>query len=216
MGRLSFTYGIMGAGKTTLAIQNIFNLRDRCNKRVLVVKPGLDTKGGDKLSSRHMGEVDVDVLLGKEENLIDKCDISKIDYIVVDEAQFLSRKQVIELETISQKEKQIGILTFGLQSDFKGDLFEGSKALMVMAHDKTELHTVCEICGKTAMFNARKANGKYVYEGERVVIDGARANKIKYTYGALCCTHYYKKVLSQDQDVKYVVNKLKSISKKKK
>ena len=112
--------------------------------------------------------------------------------VLVDEAQFLKEKQVKELSDIAVI-LDIPVVCFGLKTDFKGNLFEGSKALFEHANIYEELTTVC-ICGKKALYNARLVNGKYVKDGSQVAIDGE--NKI--TYISLCPAHYREFVYNQN------------------
>jgi len=112
--------------------------------------------------------------------------------VLVDEAQFLKEKQVKELSDVAVI-LDIPVICFGLKTDFKGNLFEGSKALFEHANIYEELTTVC-ICGKKALYNARLVNGKYVKDGSQVAIDG----KDKVTYISLCPEHYREFVYGQN------------------
>lgn len=89
---------------------------------------------------------------------------------MVDEVQFMTKEQIKELWLIA-KLKDIPVICYGLKTNFKGELFEGSKALIEVADELEELITICR-CGKRAKFNARLLNGKYVKDGEEVAIDG--------------------------------------------
>ena len=104
--------------------------------------------------------------------------------ILIDEAQFLTEKQVKELSDITVI-LDIPVICFGLRTDFKGNLFPGSEALFRYANSLEELTTVC-ICGKKALHNARLVNGRYVNDGDQVAID----EKDNVTYISLCPEHY--------------------------
>lgn len=104
--------------------------------------------------------------------------------ILIDEAQFLTEKQVKQLSDITVI-LDIPVICFGLRTDFKGNLFPGSEALFRYANSLEELTTVC-ICGKKALHNARLVNGKYVSDGSQVAID----EKDNVTYISLCPEHY--------------------------
>ena len=104
--------------------------------------------------------------------------------ILIDEAQFLTEKQVKELSDITVI-LDIPVICFGLRTDFRGELFPGSEALFRYANSLEELTTVC-VCGKKALHNARLVNGKYVSEGNQVAID----EKDNVTYISLCPEHY--------------------------
>lgn len=107
-----------------------------------------------------------------------------VSAILVDEAQFLTEKQVKELSDVAVI-LDIPVICFGLKTDFRGELFEGSAALFKHANIYEELTTVC-VCGKKALYNARLVNGKYVKDGSQVAIDG----KDEVTYISLCPEHY--------------------------
>lgn len=104
--------------------------------------------------------------------------------VLIDEAQFLTEKQVKELSDITVI-LDIPVICYGLRTDFLGNLFTGSEALFRYANSLEELTTVC-ICGKKALHNARLVNGKYVKEGSQVAID----EKDNVTYISLCPEHY--------------------------
>ena len=112
--------------------------------------------------------------------------------ILIDEAQFLTEKQVKELSDITVK-LDIPVICFGLRTDFKGNLFPGSEALFRYANSLEELTTVC-VCGKKALHNARLVNGKYVSDGDQVAID----EKDDVTYISLCPEHYREFVYGID------------------
>ena len=122
------------------------------------------------------------------EYLIEKNYDNKFDKILsailIDEAQFLTEKQVKELSDITVI-LDIPVICFGLRTDFKGNLFPGSDALFRYANSLEELTTVC-ICGKKALHNARLVNGRYVNDGDQVAID----EKDNVTYISLCPEHY--------------------------
>ena len=112
--------------------------------------------------------------------------------ILIDEAQFLTEKQVKELSDITVI-LDIPVICFGLRTDFKGNLFPGSEALFRYANSLEELTTVC-VCGKKSLHNARLVNGKYVSDGDQVAID----EKDDVTYISLCPEHYREFVYGID------------------
>lgn len=191
MAKLYFRYGAMNSGKTTHLLQVAHNYKEQ-GMDVLIAKPSLDTKGEDKLISRLGISRQVDVLFSKDENLKDvlKDDISKRDIkcILVDEAQFLSEKQVDELLKITS-ENNIPVIAYGLRTDYRREAFSGSARLLLVAHSLEELKTICS-CGKKAIFNIRNINGKPVFSGEQVSID----NQDNVTYNSVCNDCYNKLV----------------------
>lgn len=190
MAKLYFRYGAMNSGKSTALMQVAHNYEER-DQKVLVIKPMIDTKGDDMLVSRIGLKRKVDILLSPDETLESyNIDYSKISCLLVDEAQFLTPKQITELWIIS-KLYDTPVICYGLRSDFKTNSFPGSKRLMELADEIEEMITICR-CGKRAKFNGRKVNGRFVSEGEQVVIDN---NNEEVTYESLCGKCYMEKVL---------------------
>lgn len=187
MAKLYFNYGAMSAGKTIEVIETAYKYNSR-GMHALLIKPSIDTKGNDSVTSRIGMSKEVDIVLKPEDSLIEY--IKKYDNLtclVIDEAQFLTEKQVYELVIIT-KNFDIPAICYGLKVDFKGNLFKGSEALIRYADSLNELVAICD-CGKKARFNARKVNGEYVYDGEQVLIGADES------YDPLCETCFLKKVL---------------------
>lgn len=203
MAKLYFKYGAMSCGKTTELLQVVHNYQKN-NFNVILVKPEVDKKGDTKVVSRLGVEKEVDYILDKDEFISDKVDLTTVDSIVVDEAQFMTEKQINELWLLTRL-YEIPVLAYGLKNNFQGHLFEGSKALMEKADVIEELVTICS-CGKKARFNARKLGDNYTLSGEEVAIDGIDA-----TYEALCPDCYMKKVLkvNDKEDMNKVLRKIK-------
>lgn len=189
MAKLYFKYGTMESGKSTKIIQEAYNY-DRNNKSIIVAKPIIDLKGNDKIVSRIGIQRKIDVYI-ESDNLKEIYEkINKDTFcILIDEAQFLNKNQVFELFKIT-KLLEIPVMCYGLKSNFKGEFFEGSEALMIYADSLEEIVTICS-CGKKARFNARKVNGDFVTDGEDVLIDGSNENV---EYVPLCGECYIKKV----------------------
>lgn len=189
MAKLYFKYGTIESGKSTKIIQEAYNY-DRNNKSIIVAKPIIDSKGNDKIVSRIGIQRKIDVYI-ESDNLKEIYEkINKETFcILIDEAQFLNKNQVFELFKIT-KLLEIPVMCYGLKSNFKGEFFEGSEALMIYADSLEEIVTICS-CGKKARFNARKVNGDFVTDGEDVLIDGSNENV---EYVPLCGECYIKKV----------------------
>lgn len=179
----------MNCGKSTALIQVAYNYEER-GMRVLLIKPAIDTKGADTVVSRLGAERKVDILAGAKLNLAKRVrELSKdkkIDCILVDEAQFLHPDQVDQLFELTIK-NNIPVVAYGLRGDFLTKGFPGSVRLFELAHALEELKTICA-CGKKALFNGRKLNGKFVFHGDQVAIDGE--NKVEYE--SLCGGCYFK------------------------
>ena len=176
MAKLYFRYGAMNAGKSTVLMQVAYNYNEN-NRNVVVIKSSIDTKGKDYLQSRIGIERKVDLLLARDKSLVEYYDLwakENISCILVDEAQFLSKEQVEELWYVT-KFLDIPVICYGLKTNFKSELFEGSKRLLEVADELEELITICS-CGKKAKFNPRFVNGEFDMDGMEVVIDKENDN----------------------------------------
>lgn len=173
MAKLYYRFGAMNSGKSSILMQIAHNYNEN-DKKVVVIKSSIDTKGDDCLESRIGIKRKVDLLIDKDEYLepyYDKWETDNVSCILVDECQFLSAKQVEDL-WIATKLLDIPVICYGLKTDFQSHLFEGSKRLFELADDIEELSTICS-CGKKARFNARFVNGKFTTEGDSILIDGS-------------------------------------------
>ena len=184
MAKLYFRYGSMNSGKTTALIQTAYNYEER-GMRVLIIKPKIDTKGENKIVSRIGATRKVDYLISKNDKIKD-LQYKNHNCILVDEAQFLTKKQIEELFEIACLE-DIPVICYGLRTDFMSQGFEGSKRLLELAHSIEELKTICR-CGRKAILTIRKVNDKPVFSGNQVEID----NNSKIEYESVCGTCYLK------------------------
>lgn len=189
MAKMHFKYASMNSGKSIDLMRTAFNYEEN-GYQVLVLKPIIDTKAGDRLSSRVGLERKVDELILYSESILEKLKgkLDDISCIFVDEAQFLSINQVDELFVIS-KAFNIPVICYGLRTNFKMESFAGSKRLLEIADVLEELTTLCS-CSNIARYVGRKVNDKYVCEGEEIVIDGT----VNVSYVPLCGKCYLEKV----------------------
>ena len=185
MSKLYFRYGAMSSGKTAALLQVAHNY-ERQGMTIVLVKPSIDTKAEEKVSSRLGIERPVDVLLAPTDKLIDRMKPVKPHAIIVDQAQFLTPEQVDELYIIT-KAYDIPVLCYGLRCDFQMNGFPGSTRLMLIADDVEELKTICK-CGSKATQNLRLVNGEPIFEGEQVVID----DHTQVEYEGVCGKCYLK------------------------
>lgn len=192
MSKLYFRHGAMNSGKSTALLQVAYNYEER-GQTVALVKPGVDTKGDNQVVSR-LGMVrTVDFLVLPQDNLRLQIETlngrlgRKIDCLLIDEAQFLTPEQVNQAMEIAVLDG-IPVLAYGLRTDFLTNGFPGSIRLLEIAHSLEELKTICR-CGRKALFNARVQNGKFIFDGDQVAIDGDRV-----TYESLCPNCYYEKL----------------------
>ena len=154
MAKLYFKFGAMKCGKTTDIIKTYYNYKEK-DMNVLILKPGADKKAGSKIESRSGASLDTDYVVSSDINIynlianhiID----NNLDCIIVDEAQFLTEKQVDGLATIADI-YNVNVVCYGLKSDFQRHLFPGSKRLIEIADEIEEIKTTCK-CGKKALFN---------------------------------------------------------------
>lgn len=195
MAKLHFRYGAMNSGKTAILIQTAFNYEER-GQKVLIIKPGIDTKGNDTIVSRIGVSRKVDYLINNDDSVIDtlKNNLKNINCILVDEVQFMTRKQIEELWYIT-KVFNIPVIGYGLRTDFKTNGFEGSIRMFELADELLEMPTICR-CGKKARFNGRLINNEYVYDGDSICID----DKEDVSYESLCGSCYLKKVRKISRD----------------
>ena len=190
MSKLYFRYGAMNSGKTTLLLQVAHNYEER-GMKVVILKPGIDTKGNDKIVTRIGLKRKVDHIIKSDEKLNNYLCTLPLDVVcvLVDESQFLTRDQVDDLFMFT-KLKNIPVICYGLRSDFKTMAFPGSLRLFEVSDVMEELITICR-CGKRAKFNGRIVNGEFTSNGEQVAIDGE--NHVEYE--SLCGKCYLEKVL---------------------
>ena len=193
MAKLIFKYSTMNSGKTIDLIRTVHNYEEN-NCKVLVLKPIIDTKAGSKVQTRIGLERDVDILVKENDSIIEllKGKLDNVKCIFIDESQFLKCMQVDELFIIT-KALDIPIICYGLRTDFKLDSFEGSKRLLELSEDLEEFKTLC-FCGEVARYAGRKVNGKFVMEGEKIIIDGEKDIE----YVPLCGKHYLENVTKID------------------
>ncbi|MCI9233700.1 MAG: thymidine kinase [Bacilli bacterium] len=199
MASLSFRYGAMNCGKTTALLQVAHNYEEN-GLQVIVIKSEKDTKGDDAVISRLGKDRKVDFLIKEEEKLLPYGELWKqqgIACVLVDEAEFLSEEQVIDLYRIT-KYYDIPVICYSLRTTFKAKFFTGSNPLMRWADHIEELINICGIkgCGQKAKFQGRKVNGVFVLEGEEVVIDGSDS---KTEYVPLCGEHYLQEVYDKNR-----------------
>ena len=190
MAKLYFRYGAMNSGKSTALMQVAHNYEER-GMRVLILKPSVDTKGGEKLVSRLGVSRPVDVSVPPEMDILELiCKKSQeepsIACILTDESQFFTPEQAEQLFMVTVK-LNIPVIAYGLRTDFSTKGFPGSTRLLELAHAIEEMKTICT-CGRKATLNGRKVNGRFVFEGDQVVIDAGGDVE----YQSLCPQCYYK------------------------
>ena len=190
MAKLYFYYAAMNAGKSTTLLQADFNYRERGMQTMLWTADLDDRASAGVIGSRIGLEAQAN-RYADDTNLFDavvrELIKRKLDCILVDEAQFLTRAHALELCRISD-ELKIPVLCYGLRTDFLGNLFPGSAALLALADALIELKAVCE-CGRKATMNLRvDAEGHAVASGAQTEIGGNDR------YVALCRRHFMERL----------------------
>lgn len=186
MSKLHFKYGAMNSGKSDTLIKTAYNYEER-GLKALVVKPAIDTKGEALVVARGGHTRKVDILATPDMDLEGEIsNYGNVSVVLVDEAQFLSREQISQLFYIA-KNHNISVICYGLRADFQNKMFPGSTRLFEVADNIEKLPTMC-FCGSQAEFNIRKVNGRYVFEGDQVAIDG----EDKVEYDSLCGPCYMR------------------------
>lgn len=200
MAKLYFRYGAMGCGKTRDIMKVWYNYNEK-GKNAIIIKPGIDTKGDNKIVSRDSSERIVDYIIRSNDNIYDIINKHRKEYnldcILVDEAQFLTRKNVEELTDITD-ELNVPVICYGLRADFQDNLFPGSEALFIYADVIEEMKTICQ-CLDGATRNVRFINGEVIFEGEQVAIDG----EDKVTYESMCRSCRKKLVKTKNKNRLY-------------
>ena len=190
MAKVYFYYAAMNAGKSTTLLQADYNYRERGMETMLWTAKLDDRAGEGTIGSRialsapaHMYDENVDLFAEISEELKKR----GLDCILVDEAQFLSQRHVLQLCEVADR-LSIPVLCYGLRTDFQGKLFPGSAALLALADSMVELKAVCE-CGRKATMNLRvDAEGRAVAAGAQTEIGGNDR------YVALCRRHFFERL----------------------
>jgi len=185
MAKLYFSYAAMNAGKSTLLLQAAYNYRER-GMDVLLLTSALYRDAEDGQISSRIGISAEATLYTDATDLFslisEHVGRARLDAIFVDEAQFLTKEQVWQLARAADH-LGIPVLAYGLRTDFRGELFEGSAALLAIADSLREVRTICK-CGRKATMVVRLGpDGKALTEGDQISI-------AKSTYVSLCRRHW--------------------------
>jgi len=192
MAQLYFYYSAMNAGKSTALLQSAYNYKER-GMHVEVFTAALDDRYGKGIVASRIGLKADAQLYNKETDVLTTVQQmhqqQTIDCILIDESQFLTKKQVQQLTYIVD-EMNIPVLAYGLRTDFLGETFEGSHYLLAWCDKLIELKTVCH-CGRKANFVVRiDEQGNAVSEGEQVEVGGNDR------YESMCRRHFRELVWS--------------------
>ncbi|HSW93692.1 MAG TPA: thymidine kinase [Gammaproteobacteria bacterium] len=187
MAKLYFYYSAMNAGKSTVLLQSSYNYQER-GMETLLFTPSIDKRFGQDMISSRIGLQSEAVSFDDQIDLFDYTKKYLINHprlacVLLDEAQFLTKKQVMQLAEITDT-LNLPVLTYGLRTDFRGEPFEGSQYLLALADNLVEIKTICH-CGRKATMNARiDEHGKVIKTGEQVQIGGNEK------YVSMCRKHF--------------------------
>ena len=189
MAKLYFNYSSMNAGKSTMLLQANHNYIERgMNPRIYT--SDLDNRfGKGEIVSRIGLKAKSNIYTSKTNIYRDILNFSKnsiVDCVLIDEAQFLTQNQVSQLGKVVD-ELDIPVLTFGIRTDFQGNLFEGSKYLLAWADNLKEIKTVCHCGRKATMVLRLNAKGEVVSDGTQIEIGGEEK------YVSVCRKHFIEK-----------------------
>lgn len=194
MHKLYFKYGVMGSSKSAQALMTKFNYEQK-GFRVLLIKPSIDNRddnGTVRNVTSRIGLKSECIVFNETMNLYDfflkENNKKKVDVLIIDEAQFCKEVQIDQCQQISD---HIPVLCYGLKTNFKGHLFEGSKRLLEIADSISEIKSICK-CGFKAIMNAKLVNGVVVTEGAEIDIGGDEK------YEAMCYSCWINGQIKKD------------------
>lgn len=201
MANLVFNYSAMNGGKSISLLQTAYSYNEKGIK-FIIIKSKTDTKGKNAILSRTMAKRKADIVLGEDESLFNEKYYKKyynVRLILVDEIELFSEKQIEELWTIAHL-INIPVITYGIKSNFKGEVFSSAiSKLFALADECKEIGAACLCnCGKKATLNARKVDGNYTLAGDVVLIDGSDTDVI---YEPLCGDCYLKHLKINSESV---------------
>ena len=189
MAKLYFNYSSMNAGKSTMLLQANHNYIER-GMKPRIYTSDLDNRFGEgEIVSRIGLKAKSNIFTSKTNIYKDVLNIhnnSIVDCVLIDEAQFLTQNQVIQLGKVVD-ELDIPVLAFGIRTDFQGNLFEGSKYLLAWADNLKEIKTVCHCGRKATMVLRLNAKGEVVSDGTQIEIGGEEK------YVSVCRKHFIEK-----------------------
>lgn len=175
----------MNSGKTIEILKVAHNYEEQ-NKSVVLMTSGLDTRVGVGIVSSRIG-LEREAIPVFQQTDIFECIQQLEDHpycVLIDESQFLTKKHVEQLAKVVDV-LDIPVMAFGLKNDFRNEMFEGTKYLLLYADKLEELKTICWFCHKKATMNLHYLDGKPIYEGTQVQIGGNES------YYPVCRKHYF-------------------------
>ena len=188
MAKLHFFYSTMNAGKSTSLLQSNHNYKEN-GLNTMIFLPNETSKLSKGQIVSRIGLKAKAIIANKDFNFLNFIKDNKsenLSCILIDEAQFLTKEQVRQLGRVADR-LNYPVMCYGIRTDFRGELFEGSSELLALADNLIELKTICSLCSRKATMVVRKdESGNVVTEGSKVVVGG---NDI---YMPVCRKHYRK------------------------
>lgn len=194
MAQLFFHYGAMNSGKSIEILKVAHNYEEQ-DKKVILMTSGIDTRTAVGEISSRIGLRRDALPIFDDTNVLELITQASAQEdtacILIDEAQFLKKHHIIELAKVVD-DLGIPVMTFGLKNDFRNELFEGTKYLLLYADKIVEMKTICWFCKHKALMNLRVHDGKPVYDGEQVQIGGNES------YYPVCRRHYFHPLIEEE------------------
>jgi len=195
MAKLYFNYSSMNAGKSTMLLQANHNYQERGMSTIIYTSSVDDRYGKKEIVSRIGLKAESNIFSDNTniyKEVINFNKSNRVDCVLIDEAQFLNKDQVAQLGQIVDS-LDIPVLTFGIRTDFKGNLFEGSEYLLAWADNLKEIKTVCH-CGRKATMVLRLDEiGNVIEEGDQIEVGGNEK------YVSICRKHFYEKNIGKSK-----------------
>lgn len=202
MAKLIFRYGAMGSSKTANALMVRYNYLEK-GYYAYLLKPSTDTRDGQDIIRSRIGLRGSCELVSSFLKRLPELRFDPHSVIIIDEAQFMSPEEVEAFARIVDAE-DITVIAYGLMTDFRSELFPGSKRLCELADRLEEIPTLCW-CGKKAHFNTRFNNGVVVRSGAQVMLGGNES------YVPLCRKHFFEGKLHGDTILRDLTAKINGV-----
>ncbi|KXT78806.1 thymidine kinase [Streptococcus sp. DD13] len=185
MAQFYFKYGTMNSGKTIEILKVAHNYEEQ-GKKVVIMTSAIDTRDGFGIVSSRIGMRREAIAITDDMDVFAYIqNLAETPYcVLIDESQFLTKQHVYDFARVVD-ELDVPVMAFGLKNDFRNELFEGSKHLLLLADKLDEIKTICQYCSKKATMVLRTLNGQPVYQGEQIQIGGNE------TYIPVCRKHYF-------------------------
>lgn len=194
MAKLYFYYSSMNAGKSTALLQASYNYQER-GMTTLLLTPAIDDRYGEGQVTSRIGLQSKATMIEPDEDVFKKVqgvhDAQPLHCVLVDESQFLSHEQVLQLARVCDY-LDIPVLAYGLRTDFRGEPFEGSKYLLALSDNLKEIKAICFCGSKATMVVRQDEQGNAITDGDSIEVGGNER------YVSMCRKHFYEAVASAE------------------